>query len=167
MNTIPVFYCENMVGDVASFSPGSGKPKPVVESWLNLEMPISIRDVVPVIDDMLCLAHSPNYVKKIFSGQEINGFRNTKTELAETCRYTVGAMLAAGREAISNGKLAVAPVAGFHHARYAKAGGFCTFNGLIIAAIALKNEGLVQRVGIIDCDVHMAMELRPSLNYWN
>jgi acetoin utilization deacetylase AcuC-like enzyme len=151
---VPVFYCDPMVGDTSSFSPSAGKPKPVVESWQALGVQMSVTDVTPVTNETLCLAHSPEYVKRIFAGQELNGFKNKRIDLAETCRYTVSAMIEAGREALRNGEVAVAPVAGFHHARYSKAAGFCTFNGLIIAAQKLKLEGLVQKIGIIDCDVH-------------
>ena len=154
MQQIPVFYCDGMVGDAASFSPSAAKPKPVVESWQALGIPLVLQDVAPVTLETLCLAHSPDYVKRVFAGQELNGFKNKRIDLAETCRYTVAAMIEAGREALCNAKVAVAPVAGFHHARYSKAAGFCTFNGLIIAAQKLKQDGLVKKVGIIDCDVH-------------
>lgn len=154
LKSIPVFYCDAMVGDASSFSPSAGKPKPVVESWQALGIPMTVRDVAPVSHETLCLAHSADYVKRIFGGQEPNGFKNKRIDLAETCRYTVASMIEAGREAVHNGNVAVAPVAGFHHARYSKAAGFCTFNGLIVAAQKLKLEGLVQKVGIVDCDVH-------------
>jgi acetoin utilization deacetylase AcuC-like enzyme len=151
---IPIFFCDAMVGESGSFSPSAGKPKSVVASWQRLEIPLVIHDVGPVSDETLCLAHSPDYVKRIFAGNELNGFKNKRIDLAEACRYTVGAMIDAGRQAVLNGRVAVAPVAGFHHARYSKAAGFCTFNGLIIAAQKLKLDGLVQKIGIIDCDIH-------------
>lgn len=151
---VPVFYTDKMVGDANSFSPSAGKPEQVVESWQQLGIALDVREVGPANDEMLCLAHSPDYVKRIFAGQEINGFKNKRVDLAETCRYTVAGMLDAGMEALRNGKVAVAPVAGFHHARYAKSAGFCTFNGLIITARAIKEAGLAQRIGIIDCDFH-------------
>ena len=47
------------------------------------------------------------------------------------------------------------PTSGFHHARYSEAGGFCTFNGLIIAARKLiEQDRLANRVGILDLDMH-------------
>jgi acetoin utilization deacetylase AcuC-like enzyme len=61
-------------------------------------------------------------------------------------------MLAAARESLNNGRIAVAPVCGFHHAGWAREEGFCTFNGLIVTAQVLKQEGLVKRVGILDFD---------------
>ena len=47
-----------------------------------------------------------------------------------------------------------APVSGFHHAHYGSAGGYCTFNGLVITAQKLLVEGAVNRVPILDCDMH-------------
>jgi len=46
------------------------------------------------------------------------------------------------------------PTSGFHHAEYRKAGGFCTFNGLMVTALAMKDAGLVNRMAILDCDAH-------------
>lgn len=63
-------------------------------------------------------------------------------------------MLSAAREAICNGAVAVAPTSGFHHAGYSTVARFCTFNGLMVTALALKAEGLANRVGILDLDQH-------------
>lgn len=154
LNSIPVFYSQSMVAEVSSFSPSTGKPEHVLTSWRNLGIALDVHDVAPADNELLSLAHNPDYIKRIFDGQEINGFKNKRVDLAETCRYTVAGMRDAGLEALRNGRVAVAPVAGFHHARYAKSAGFCTFNGLVITARALKNAGLVQSVGIVDCDFH-------------
>ncbi|MDD4277692.1 MAG: histone deacetylase, partial [Candidatus Cloacimonetes bacterium] len=43
---------------------------------------------------------------------------------------------------------------GFHHASYNQTMGFCTFNGLMVAAVLLKRADLVDSIGIIDFDVH-------------
>ena len=37
---------------------------------------------------------------------------------------------------------------------YSAAGGFCTFNGLMVTAAALRAEGLARKIGIVDCDMH-------------
>jgi acetoin utilization deacetylase AcuC-like enzyme len=55
---------------------------------------------------------------------------------------------------VAHNAVVCSPTSGFHHAEYRKAGGFCTFNGLMVAAIALKDAGLVNRVAILDCDAH-------------
>ncbi len=63
-------------------------------------------------------------------------------------------MLSAARAALDNGLGAIAPCSGFHHAGYDYAGGFCTFNGLMVTANALLAEGAANKVGILDFDEH-------------
>jgi len=63
-------------------------------------------------------------------------------------------MVSAAKEAVNNGKVAVAPCSGFHHAGIDWPQGYCTFNGLIVAAYILKNKRLADKVGILDFDMH-------------
>lgn len=151
---IPVFYTPNMVANISSFSPSAGKPAVVVATWQHLVLPIEIIEPQPVTPNELKLAHSPEHVDKILACEKANGFGNKLPEVAESLLYTSGAMLSAAREAIRNRKVAVAPCSGFHHAGYASATAFCTFNGLMVTAMILKAEGLVNRVGILDFDMH-------------
>jgi acetoin utilization deacetylase AcuC-like enzyme len=152
---VPVFYSTEMVSNFSgSFSPSAGKPANVVESWQKLGLPIEIIEPVPVSTSELKLAHDPNYVDKILACKIKNGFHNKLPGVAASLPYTSGAMLSAAREAIRNCKVAVAPCSGFHHAGYDTASGYCTFNGLMVTAMALKAEGLVNRVGILDFDMH-------------
>ncbi len=151
---IPVFYTPKMVANFSSFSPSAGKPARVVGAWQRLGLPVEIIDFEGVSADQLMLAHSPDYVYGVLSCVINNGFRNKFPEVAASLRYTSGSMLAAAREAIHNGRVAAAPCSGFHHAHFSSGYGFCTFNGLMVTALALKAEGLVDRVGIIDFDMH-------------
>ena len=63
-------------------------------------------------------------------------------------------MLSAAREALKNKIGAIAPCSGFHHAGYDFAGGYCTFNGLMVTAAVLLAEGKAHKVGILDFDQH-------------
>jgi len=98
--------------------------------------------------------HDTDHVDGILSSRKNNGFNNKCPVVASTLPYTNGAMLSAAREAIANNKVAVAPVSGFHHASTNTTEGFCTFNGLMVTAKVLKDEGLVRKVGILDLDCH-------------
>ena len=151
---IPVFYSPEMVAHFDSFSPSAGKPASVVEAWLAIELLIELIAPVPVTTTQLKLTHSANYVDKILTCEIKNGFGNKLPDVAKTLQFTTGAMLCAAREAIKNGKVAVAPCSGFHHAGYESAFGYCTFNGLMVTAMVLKAEGLVNKVGILDFDMH-------------
>lgn len=143
-----------MVADSASFSPSAAKPAAVVESWKQLGIPIDIRAPTPVTVAQLKLAHEATMVDAILAGKEKNGFGNRLPAVASTLTYTSGAMLEAARDALRNGKVAIAPVSGFHHAGHAYCGGFCTFNGLIVTAQVLRTEGVIKRLGIVDFDQH-------------
>ena len=151
---LPVFYTPRMDANISHFSPSAGKPARVVGSWQRLGLPIEIIDPRPVTANEFKLVHRPYYVDQVLACEVKNGFGNRMPEVAETLPYTTGSMLSAARKAIRNRKVAVAPCSGFHHAGYASAAGFCTFNGLMVTALMLKAEGLVSRVGILDFDMH-------------
>ena len=154
MQSIPVFYNPQLVSKNYSISPSAGKPGLAVESWQELGIPLDIREPIPATVDELCYAHGRNYVEKVLACRANNGFNNRLPEVATSLPYTTGAFVCAAREALRNGQVAVAPVSGFHHASENQASGFCTFNGLVVAAQVLKKEGLVNKVGILDFDQH-------------
>jgi acetoin utilization deacetylase AcuC-like enzyme len=66
---------------------------------------------------------------------------------------SVGGTVAAARQALEvgvGGNLA----GGTHHAVRSGGAGFCVFNDLAVAICALRSEGLVDRVAVLDLDVH-------------
>lgn len=158
MNTIPVFYEECMLADQAgsTLSPSSSKPRFVLQSWIEQEYPIEIRPIEPVSVEDLSRAHAPSFVRRVLACERDNGFSNRLPQVAASLPYTSGAMLCAAKEALANGAVAVAPTSGFHHAGYNSAEGFCTFNGLMVAALALRAvPGQWNlRIGILDIDQH-------------
>jgi acetoin utilization deacetylase AcuC-like enzyme len=151
---IPVFYDARMVADAQSYSPSAGKPREVVESWKALRLPLAFESFSPLPRGALATAHTRSFVDGVLEGRTKNGFGNCLMAVANTLPWTSGAMLAAACEALANRQVAVAPVSGFHHARHDHAAGYCTFNGLIVAARVLLAERRVTRVGILDCDMH-------------
>lgn len=154
LSAIPVFHDPRMVAYARSFSPSAGKPAEVMASWRDLGVALDVRSFDPASREQLALAHARDYVEGILEGRETNGFGNRLMSVANALPFTTGAMIAAAREAVANRRVAVAPVSGFHHARFAASSGFCTFNGLIVAARVLQTEGLARRVGILDFDQH-------------
>lgn len=159
MSTIPVFYTPKMVADSRSVSPSAAKPAKVVESWQK-QFPIELHEPMPVTVEELCRAHDRDFVEGILSCQEDNGFGNRSPEVAASLLYTSGAMLSAARhlarqlQAGTKGTVAAAPCSGFHHAGPRRSEGFCTFNGLMVTALALREEFPGMRVGILDFDMH-------------
>jgi len=154
MNNIPVFYTPKMVANSMSASPSAAKPAQVVASWQK-QFPITIIEPAPVTIDDYARAHARQFVTDILECRRNNGFGNRSWEVAQSLPYTSGSMLSAARHVLLSAQgVAAAPCAGFHHATFEKAQGFCTFNGLMVTALALKAEGLVDRVGILDLDQH-------------
>lgn len=153
LSAVPVFFSPAQVADARSYSPSAGKPAAVVAAWRGLGFALDIRPPAPVTRAELYLAHDDDYVDAVLDGRLDNGFGNRLPAVAASLPFTSGAMLAAAREAIANGIGAVAPVSGFHHACYDRGGGFCTFNGLMVAACVLRREG-ARRIGILDFDQH-------------
>jgi acetoin utilization deacetylase AcuC-like enzyme len=154
MTKIATFYDEAMIADSESYSPGSSKPRPVVQAYLDERLPIEIKSFEPATREELALAHDPEYVRDILDLRRPNGFGNFSRDVARSLPYTSGAELAAARHALVHG-VACAPVCGFHHAHYDVTGGFCTFNGLMVTAVKLLNEEAVKRILILDTDQHM------------
>lgn len=149
-----VFYTPKMVADSGGYSPSAAKPKLAVESWLAAGLPVELVWPVPVSIDQLSRAHDRCYVEDVLNGDESNGFGNYSQEVTDSLPYTSGAMLAAARHAVETGENCCAPVSGFHHAGYDFGGGYCTFNGLMVAAMDLLESGAAQKVGILDFDQH-------------
>lgn len=155
MRTIPVFYDPKMNAEVSSYSPSASKPGKVVNDWLSCGLPVRLLPVERAETFEIGLAHDGDYVTGVLEGSINNGFGTTDKAVADSLPWTVGSMIGACRHVMTTAdEVAVSPTSGFHHARYATGGGFCTFNGLVIAAMAMWREGLVDSVGILDCDYH-------------
>lgn len=150
-----VFYdTKQVVNQPGHDSPSSGKPKMVLEEWKRIGIPIEICPVIPVTIAQLKLAHDPNFVDGILNCTINNGFNNKSDKVAASFPYTSGSFLSAAKDALKTKTVACSPTSGFHHATYNEAMGFCTLNGMMVSALSLKDEGLVNRVGILDLDHH-------------
>jgi len=169
-----VFYNpKQSVESNKSFSPSAGKPRAAVDSWKQ-KFPIELCDFTPLTVDQLKLAHDSKMVDGILNLEIENGFGNTSSEVAASLPYTSGSIYAAAKYAYEHKTIACSPTSGFHHAGYNYNGGFCTLNGLMIAAQILQLEDGVELVGIIDCDNHFGdgtvdiiqkLELRNVIHY--
>lgn len=152
-----VFYRpEQTAANTGSYSPSASKPAKAVADWLNrgLIQPEDVMGFEPVTRCELGLAHDPVFVDAILDLQLENGFNNRNPEVAASLPFTSGSMLAAARYAVAHQAHTCSPTSGFHHAGHDFAGGYCTFNGLMVAAMALLGSGEVHSIGIIDCDAH-------------
>jgi len=152
VQTIPVFYSPEMSVDSRSYSPSASKPEQVVADWHQYQLAIETQSFEPSTADALCTVHDQTHVLDVLEGRKNNGHGNRILEVSESCLWTVGSFVAAAHEAVRNGKVACSPTSGFHHAHYDHCRGFCTFNGLMVAAHGLVSDG--KSVAILDCDAH-------------
>ena len=152
-----IFYRpEQVASNTAAYSPSASKPRLVVEDWLALGL-IGAQDIQsfePVSRADFKRVHNPQMVDDVLDLKRRNGFRNCDAEVAASLPYTSGSLLAASRWALAHRANACSPTSGFHHAGYDEPEGYCTFNGLMVTAVKLLDEGLAQRIAIVDCDVH-------------
>ncbi|MBI2806313.1 MAG: histone deacetylase [Planctomycetes bacterium] len=135
-------------------SPSAQKPAQVVASWLSLHPTADLIGFEPLTRTDLALAHDRNYVNGVLDLEIPNGFGNKLPEIADSLLYTTGSFYAAACHAFTTKESAASPTSGFHHAGYDSGGGFCTFNGLMIAAQKLRQEQGAASVGILDLDRH-------------
>jgi acetoin utilization deacetylase AcuC-like enzyme len=107
----------------------------------------------PLRQEEVAAAHDPQYVRGVLSGETANGFGNCSKDVARSLPYTNGAIADATTAALTGMPATAALASGFHHAGYSSGGGFCTFNGLVIAALRCIRTR-AQRVAIVDADYH-------------
>ena len=109
-------------------------------------------------DAEICRAHCPGYLHRVATGTldeaQIRAIGFPWSErMVERSRRSSGATLAAAREALTRGWSANL-AGGTHHAFRDRGEGFCVFNDAAVAARAMQVEAGLQRVAIVDCDVH-------------
>lgn len=121
--------------------------------------PVAGMDLVepePVTEDQLLKAHDAQYIDAVKTGEprslaESQGFRWDPRLWPMVCASTGGAIEAA-RAALRDG-VAGSLSSGLHHARRAFGAGYCTFNGLALAAMDALERG-ARSVLILDLDAH-------------
>jgi len=111
----------------------------------------------PLTEADLLRVHTREYVDAVRTGEPRALAESQKfpwsPELYPSVLLTGGGCLAAARRALADG-VAAALVSGFHHAHADHGEGFCTFNGLVVTIDALRAAGAVQRVAVLDMDLH-------------
>ena len=107
---------------------------------------------------LLALAHDVAYVDAVLALAVPRDIERAiglpvDASVIARARASAGGTLAAARLALMHG-LAGSAAGGSHHARRESGAGFCLFNDVAVAALALLAEGAIRRALIVDCDVH-------------
>jgi acetoin utilization deacetylase AcuC-like enzyme len=108
--------------------------------------------------ELIELVHAPDYVQGYCEGtldakaQRRIGLPWSPALANRTC-VAVGGTILTAQLALSHG-LACNTAGGTHHAFPSYGSGFCIFNDLAIACRVLQKQGLVQKILIVDLDVH-------------
>ena len=129
----------------------------LVADSLRDEPGVRLLEPEPLREEDLLRVHTAAYVEAVRTGKPRELAESQKfpwsQELYSSVLLTGGGCLAAARRALEDG-VAAALVAGFHHAHADHGEGFCTFNGLVVAIDALRAQGKLERVAIVDLDLH-------------
>jgi acetoin utilization deacetylase AcuC-like enzyme len=117
---------------------------------------IEIFEPTLATEEQIAGVHTPEYIDAVRTGQPVDlaesqGF-TWDSNLLPMSLACSGGVVAAALAALSDG-VAGAIANGFHHARTARGAGFCTFNGLVIAARVALAKG-AKSVLILDFDAH-------------
>lgn len=154
---IKVIYSEKVVAYSGSdISTSASKPIHFAK-YLQKNQIVEFIEPNPVSREDIIRCHDEKYVDDILNLKRKNGFGNISKSVADSLPYTNGAMYTAAKRAYETKEPTCAIVSGFHHAGYngfENLGYFCTFNGLMIAAMKLIALDGCKKVAIVDCDMH-------------
>jgi acetoin utilization deacetylase AcuC-like enzyme len=110
----------------------------------------------PATVEQLLLAHTVEYIKAFLSGEPYDvasaALGEWSEEVVASVLASTGGVIAAALAALESGR-AGSLSSGLHHAKSDHGAGFCTINGLAIAALVALQNG-AKSVGILDVDAH-------------
>ncbi len=158
MNAIPIVYSSEYLADLKGHVFPIGKYRLIVD---RLEKDGILGEVVepePATREQLELVHTCEYLDDLAAARWTP--RTASSEMALTPgiyrAFVLGAggSVAAARLALERGGPAMNVGGGLHHAFPDHAEGFCYINDVALAVRAMLHEGRVERVAVIDCDLH-------------
>jgi acetoin utilization deacetylase AcuC-like enzyme len=149
---------------------GAGHPEsparlPAIQDQLirsGLDFAIRQYDAIPIEPELLSLVHDPEYIEYIFENSPSEGFFDLDDDALMNPHTLTAALLAAGA-AVQAVDLVMSKEQKVvfcsirppgHHATKNRAMGFCFFNNIAIAAAYARQHYHLQKVAILDFDVH-------------
>lgn len=153
---VKVFYDPAYVGAAHAFDT-TRKSKWIVDSLARAPIPgVQLIAPTPLTSREVERVHDPGYVAAVRTGVPL-GLAESQGFAWDPGLWTMvvasnGGAVAAARAALRDG-VAGSLSSGLHHARHDHGAGFCTFNGLALAAKAALDDG-ADSVLILDLDAH-------------
>lgn len=153
---VRVYYSPQYVGSGYAFET-TRKAKWLADSLVDSPIAgIELVEPAPLTRDTVAAVHDPEYVQAIQTGiprglaesQQLRWDAGVWPMVLASNGGAVAAALAALEHGVA-GSLS----SGLHHAKYGRGDGYCTFNGLVIAAKAALAAG-ARSVLILDLDAH-------------
>ena len=158
--TYPVYYNPDYVASEYAFDTTrkAGELAARIERGGSSATLIDPFELVGRTEQLIARAHSPAYVEAVRSGNptglaESQGFDWDPKIATMATAHSAG--LVAAVTAVLSGptRFAGSLSSGLHHARRDKGAGYCTFNGLVVAANAAIELG-AERLLVLDLDAH-------------
>ncbi len=157
--TVKLFYSPDYIYAGASLDT-TNKAGWVADSLVRDPIP-GVEVVPPTVEvtfEMATNVHGTDYVGGIWRGEprymaNRNGVCDWTPEFARSRIAATSGVVSAALTAWQSGGIAGSMSSGLHHARFTEGRGFCTLNGLVIAATEVVRRG-ARRVLIIDFDAH-------------
>jgi Deacetylases, including yeast histone deacetylase and acetoin utilization protein len=149
-----VFYHPGVVPVELPSGAPLGKFADIDRDWRERFPWLERKPSVPATVELLAKVHDREHVEGVLAGRLRNGMGTRDAAHAASATLDVGAFVAAARTAVATGTPSVSIGGGFHHAGYARSHAFCTFNGLMAAAVDLIGSGTVGKAAILDLDNH-------------
>ena len=156
-----VFYSPRYYADIGDAHIFPIRKFELVRDQLLHDGTLSLDEIVEpqpaALADVL-LVHAHHYVSRLRNGQltsrEIRRLGLPWSEsLVRRSFYAVGGTISASQVALQDG-YASNLAGGTHHAFAERGEGFCVLNDVAIAIRTMRTKKLVNRVAIVDCDVH-------------
>jgi acetoin utilization protein AcuC len=138
------------------------KPEKTIEFFKNKGLMEKIKLFTPnmATDEDILRVHDLKYVKRIKELSKEGGMLSFDTPappgIFDYAKLAAGGTILAGEKLFSNFKCMINPLAGFHHASKRNSSGFCFLNDIAIVIEYLKEKHNINRIQIIDLDVHHA-----------
>ncbi|MFM7045677.1 MAG: hypothetical protein ACKOYG_09055, partial [Ilumatobacteraceae bacterium] len=123
--------------------------QPVRGARLTMPAPASAGD--------LALVHDEHYIEAVQTGEPSSLAKSNGVGwdplVFNAASWSTGGAVSAALDALATGGIAGSLSSGLHHAYADRGYGYCTFNGLALAAVRARQEG-AERVLILDLDAH-------------